>query len=312
MKEKNQGITLIALIITIIILLILATISVNIVIKGDLFGKAGEAVDKTNDKVAQEQSRVDELMGELEYVESKQQGHDWQYIDNTLAQLKCICGVCKRKNVAGVIYSIGQEIPYTAGPTGTKWVVFGAEDCDKNGTNETLLITTLEPSEETLHLEGADAYNNGIAKIEAKVKEIYGNEARAMTIEDINRTLGYTPAGGMYYDENNELQTTGNLTTKLKDLGTTWTRIVEYNTNNKGGVFYTPAHPEGISDNGAELGEYVLDGYSYEYIDVPSTTSIIPKKLVFGISNAADYNYWLACRGVFADSDWAMSFPFVP
>ena len=71
MKEKNQGITLIALIITIIILLILATISVNIVIKGDLFGKAGEAVDKTNDKVAQEQSRVDELMGELEYVESK-------------------------------------------------------------------------------------------------------------------------------------------------------------------------------------------------------------------------------------------------
>ena len=77
MRERNQGITLIALIITIIILLILATISVNIAIKGDLFGKAGKAVDKTNDKVAQEQSRVDELMGELTKVEQNQCTHEW-------------------------------------------------------------------------------------------------------------------------------------------------------------------------------------------------------------------------------------------
>ena len=70
--ERNEGITLIALIITIIILLILVGVSVNLLIKGDLFGSAEKAVSGTNDKTAQEQTRVDELMGELGRVEEQQ------------------------------------------------------------------------------------------------------------------------------------------------------------------------------------------------------------------------------------------------
>ena len=70
--RKNEGITLIALIITIIILLILVGVSINLAIKGDLFGSAQKAVSGTNDKVAQEQTRVDELMGELGRVEEQQ------------------------------------------------------------------------------------------------------------------------------------------------------------------------------------------------------------------------------------------------
>ena len=70
--RKNKGITLIALIITIIILLILVGVSINLAIKGDLFGSAEKAVEGTNDKTAQEQTRVDELMGELGRVEEQQ------------------------------------------------------------------------------------------------------------------------------------------------------------------------------------------------------------------------------------------------
>ena len=70
--ERNKGITLIALIITIIILLILVGVSINLAIKGDLFGSAEKAVKGTNDKTAQEQTRVDELMGELGRVEEQQ------------------------------------------------------------------------------------------------------------------------------------------------------------------------------------------------------------------------------------------------
>ena len=70
--ERNEGITLIALIITIIILLILVGVSINLAIKGDLFGSAEKAVSGTNDKTAQEQTRVDELMGELGRVEEQQ------------------------------------------------------------------------------------------------------------------------------------------------------------------------------------------------------------------------------------------------
>ena len=72
MQNRNKGITLIALIITIIILLILVGVSINLAIKGDLFGSAEKAVSGTNDKVAQEQTRVDELMGKLGRVEEQQ------------------------------------------------------------------------------------------------------------------------------------------------------------------------------------------------------------------------------------------------
>ena len=72
MQNRNEGITLIALIITIIILLILVGVSINLAIKGDLFGSAEKAVLGTNDKTAQEQTRVDELMGELGRVEEQQ------------------------------------------------------------------------------------------------------------------------------------------------------------------------------------------------------------------------------------------------
>ena len=69
--KKNKGITLIALIITIIILLILVGVSVNLLIKGDLFGSAEKAVEGTNAKVNEQQTRVDELMGELDEVEKE-------------------------------------------------------------------------------------------------------------------------------------------------------------------------------------------------------------------------------------------------
>ena len=69
--ERNKGITLIALIITIIILLILVGVSINLAIKGDLFGSAEKAVNGTNAKVEEQQTAVDELMGELDEVEKE-------------------------------------------------------------------------------------------------------------------------------------------------------------------------------------------------------------------------------------------------
>ena len=69
--RKNKGITIIALIITIIILLILVGVSINLAIKGDLFGSAEKAVNGTNAKVEEEQTRVDELMGELDEIEKE-------------------------------------------------------------------------------------------------------------------------------------------------------------------------------------------------------------------------------------------------
>ena len=69
MKNIN-GITLIALIITIIILLILTGVTMNIAVNGGLFNNAQRAVEDTNTKVGAVQDRVDELSGVLDEVAS--------------------------------------------------------------------------------------------------------------------------------------------------------------------------------------------------------------------------------------------------
>ena len=337
MKERNKGITLIALIITIILLLILLAVSVDLVINENIFIKSEKTVKRANEKTDQQQAIENELFGELnstkpkgiksKEIKPKEIIHNFQYTDNTLAELKCECEECKKANSTGRIYKIGQQIKLTdsdtlltdtSTATGTEWVVFGREDSNKDGKYETLLITTLAPSTEKLKLgengnktKCAELYNTGKEQVEAKVKELYGDNARAITIEDINRTLGYTPVGGMYHD-GSQWQTTGNFTTKLKDLGETWTKIVNYNTNNCEGVFYTPAHPEGISDNGAELGEYVLDSYWYSRSSVPKDTCNVAKNLVFG-TDSSNYFYWLATfvvcaknAGLWLNQDYAI------
>ena len=68
--KKEKGITLIVLIITVIIMLILIAVVIDVAIDGHLIDSAKEAVEGTNDKVGQVQTRVDELMGILDDVES--------------------------------------------------------------------------------------------------------------------------------------------------------------------------------------------------------------------------------------------------
>ncbi len=75
--RKNKGITLLALIITIVILLILLAVSIDLVIDGKIFNSAEKAVNGTNAKVAQEQTRIDELMEEWNRIEQEQCAHTW-------------------------------------------------------------------------------------------------------------------------------------------------------------------------------------------------------------------------------------------
>ena len=54
LKNKNHGITLIALIITIIVMLILVAVTVTMAVNGGLFEQAGSAGRQTNEKRDQE------------------------------------------------------------------------------------------------------------------------------------------------------------------------------------------------------------------------------------------------------------------
>ncbi len=170
-----------------------------------------------------------------------------------------------------------QTISLTAEPT---YVVMGVADINENGTNETLLLTITKP-EVKVTLNGAAAYNNGPTEINRMCRELYGKDARGMTIEDVNNCLGYTNPKGIYYDKSGNEQTVNNLTTKLSSLPI-WNDIKNNHQT-----------PDGRNTEAA-LGEYLLNGY---YYSISSTEATDARKNLILASNT---NYWLASRGVFA------------
>ena len=76
MKSQN-GITLIALVITIIVMLILVAVTITMAVNGGLFGYAKDAADKTNNAIDDEQK----LANGLVYFDG-----DWYTIDEITAK----------------------------------------------------------------------------------------------------------------------------------------------------------------------------------------------------------------------------------
>ena len=97
MKE-NKGITLIALIITIVVMLILVAVSVNIIINSNIIGQAEKAAEGYKTAYEQESNIGQVTIGGKTYnsiedylPEQGPKGHNFQYTDNSLAELKCDC-----------------------------------------------------------------------------------------------------------------------------------------------------------------------------------------------------------------------------
>ena len=75
--KKSKGITLIALVITVIILLILAGVAVSIGLNGDnVFEKANEAKTGWNEKVAEEDAKIKEIWGMIDSKDEVKQVND--------------------------------------------------------------------------------------------------------------------------------------------------------------------------------------------------------------------------------------------
>ena len=135
--REDKGITIIALIITIIILLILVGVSINLAIKGDLFGSTQKAVSGTNAKVEEEQTRVDELMGNLTETVMNTCEHSittWTgNIDGTHTATCPKCGkvftenhtyensICTKCNMIVFYYETNETYTAPQGMTWEKW-----------------------------------------------------------------------------------------------------------------------------------------------------------------------------------------------
>ena len=354
--KKNRGITLIALIITIIVMLILVAVSISVALNTGLFKSASDATK--NWKAAQDEEskmqieiggkKYDSVEDYLEGKEAIQEIHNWVRTGDTLN-----CAHCN------TTLTIGQQLDYRKTGTGsssiseeksgiaqakedeqswatnygvqtihkdteTKWVVLGAESSNGNdGTNETLLLTTQTPTTETIRMYGYQPYHYAVDEINRMCKEIYGADARGMTMKDVDNCLQYTAPEGMcgkLNSENKWIYYNVPANTRISDLGSSygdiWTDIQDNaRVIDETKKYFTPSCPEGTTD-ASVLGKEIVNGYYYllsndgAYLIDPTdeentshTITTTTKNLIFG--ETEPYYYWLASRGVFADSSCA-------
>ena len=175
-KLKENGITLIALVVTIIILLILAGVTLNMALSGDgLFSRARNAADKYKKAQEDEQKLISEIGKEMnsEYVGAYVIGYEpTKKTEENPFKIE--------SSKTGVSKSDTEDLQYTTidniDEDGTqkfttdakiKWRIW-----DYDGTILRIILET--PTKQKLTLKGAIGYNNGVNLINEICRQCYG------------------------------------------------------------------------------------------------------------------------------------------
>ena len=212
MKKKklmkgNKGITLVALVVTIVVLLILAGISLNLVLgQNGIISRAQDARNQTAEGKTNTEKAINALTDEMEaYVKENEGGSGNNGGNNggTPADLSK--------------YNIGDEVAYTydtvsggysltaaqsgyssdqtvaQSSTTLKWKII-----NKDESTGTIDIVSAEPTSNRVYFGGALGYNNGVYLINDICEKLYSNtakgiKARSINLEDMEKHL--TDAG---------------------------------------------------------------------------------------------------------------------
>ena len=108
--QKQKGITLIALIITVILLLILLGTSLGIVLRGDFFGKARKTAKMTDEKISSEGKTIEKGQNEWEQMEVDICSHIWGE-ERTILEPTCTTPGKKSKKCENCGKTIEIETP---------------------------------------------------------------------------------------------------------------------------------------------------------------------------------------------------------
>ena len=196
LSKKNNGITLVALVITIVILLILAGISISALSNTGIFQKAKDAKKASENAEKEQNKTLDNYEKELD-----------QYLPQKLVD-KVNDGTIK----------VGDYISYTPDKASTEesvqeLAVYSGTDANKTLTQEIDKETGLKwrvldvkdgkvrlisdrPTSSTITLSGAKGYNNAVYLLDKICKTLYNNSKLAsnvqnLKIEDIQDHLKY-------------------------------------------------------------------------------------------------------------------------
>ena len=311
-KETQRGITLIALVITIVILIILATVTLNVVLgDGGLIQRAQQAKELTEEAAAKEEQQILNLTGYFDELAA----------DSVVEAFKA--GDIKVGDYVNYTPDSNSPVNLTEADTGygttqtysvdssTTWRVLGLSEDGQH-----LLLTSGSPIKKDgedpyLVLQGATGYLNCVQTLN-KAASVYNNstlaeETRSMTIEDIENVLGDMTVeypqegehgtGKVYFTDDEDKTPIG---------GTTSYPSYTYTAED-----YTPEGAATLTH--ATAGEKVTaDAWMFMYTtDGETRADYVPERvydmLFAGTTESSNYSksYWLASPGVFADSDIA-------
>ena len=194
--KNSKGITLVALVITIIILLILAGISISALTNTGIFQKAKDAKQKSEDAALDQNTKLDEYENELDKYLPKQlvdkvndgtikvgdyisYTPDQASTDDILQELATYSG-------SNTTSTLTQEIDKEKG---LKWRVLDVKD------GKVRLISD-RPTTSKITLSGPKGYNNAVYLLDKTCKTLYNNSKLAsnvqnLKIEDIQDHLAY-------------------------------------------------------------------------------------------------------------------------
>ncbi len=186
MKTKeNVGITLIALVLTIIVLLILASISVSMLIgENGILTRAKEAKEKTEAVQASEEKKLKDYKNIIEQnvdkiPEGLQIGSTVLY--STSGEYNWQAKYCSTTKTEDAILSSASGESFNL----TEWKVLSIE----NGKVE---LVPENPTEGMVYLGEAQGYNNGVKLLNDACDSLYssvGVTARSLNIDDIEKYM---------------------------------------------------------------------------------------------------------------------------
>ena len=297
--RKNKGITLIALIITIIVMLILVAVSVNILIKSNLIGTAEKTVNKYKTASEEESNGgVIEIDGKKynsidDYMKGKEKLPDIEageratensnYKGVTIPKGFTVSGISTEQNVDNglVIY----DIPEGTTPDWTN------PDSVKTAYNQFVWIPVEVKSTDT----------------ENSIASFYGSEWADNTETGGERTTGLTTnyTEPYSYDTTNNYDQTNGLADQITELTKS---IYKY------GGFYIGRYEAGSTtertSSSSQTAEFVVqqDKYPYNYVKWGKSMSDVSEGAVYlcnNLYNKTNTNYGatsMLCTGASWDS----------
>ena len=195
-KEMQKGITLVALVITIIILLILAGISIMSLTNTGLFGKAQDAKKKSAEAEENQKSILDEYETELnKYISLVDMFDETGEVEGKLHVGDYISYMPDTASTDSILTELGTYSGSADNTTSTltqetlNWRVLDVKD------GQVRLISAT-PTTSTITLGEAKGYNNAVYLLDKTCKTLYNNiqlasNVQNIKIEDIQDNLTY-------------------------------------------------------------------------------------------------------------------------